>query len=174
MIETIRRILRLIERRRDPEGYARSIGVRMGKGCRLIDVEFSTEPWLITLGDRVSATRTRFETHDGGVWVFRETDPEIDVVKPITVGSNVFIGFGTIILPGVTIGDNVVIGAGSIVSRDIPANSVAVGAPARVIKSYEAYRDGTRATADPTKTLSPQDKRAYFESKYLEAVKHET
>lgn len=167
MIGAIRRAATFIERRRDPEGYARKIGVRMGKGCRLIDVEFSTEPWLVTLGDRVSATRTRFETHDGGVWVFRETDPEIDVVKPITVGSNVFIGYGSIIMPGVTIGDNVVIGAGSLVSRDIPSNSLAVGVPARVIKSYEAYRDGTRATADPTKMLSPGDKRAYFEKKYF-------
>lgn len=169
MIGAIRRAATFIERRRNPEGYARKIGVRMGKGCRLIDVEFSTEPWLITLGDRVSATRTRFETHDGGVWVFRETDPDIDVVKPITVGSNVFIGYGTIILPGVTIGNNVVIGAGSIVSRDIPSNSVAVGAPARVIKSYEAYRDGTRAVADPTKTLGRKEKRAYFEEKYFGA-----
>jgi len=167
MIGAIKRISTFIERRRDPEGYARRIGVRMGKGCRLIDVEFSTEPWLITLGDRVSATRTRFETHDGGVWVFRETDPEIDVVKPITVGSNVFIGYGTIVLPGVTIGDNVVIGAGSIVSRDIPPNSVAVGAPARVIKSYDAYRDDIKKFADSTKALSYSDKRAYFEKKYF-------
>jgi acetyltransferase-like isoleucine patch superfamily enzyme len=169
VIEAIKRAATFIERRRDPEGYARRIGVRMGQGCRLIDVEFSTEPWLITLGDRVSATRTRFETHDGGVWVFRDTDPDIDVIKPITVGSNVFIGYGTIILPGVTIGDNVVIGAGSIVSRDIPSDSVAVGAPARVIKSYEAYRDGTRPVADATKTLSPANKRAYFERKYFGA-----
>ncbi|AOH84266.1 capsule biosynthesis protein CapG [Sphingomonas panacis] len=161
-----KRILAYVDRRRDPEGYARRIGVRMGKGCRLIDVEFSTEPWLITLGDRVSATRTRFETHDGGVWVFRESDSDIDIIKPITVGSNVFIGYGTIILPGVTIGDNVVIGAGSVVSRDIPSDSVAVGVPARAIKTFDAYRDSTRAAADPTKSLNPKDKRAYFEKKY--------
>lgn len=50
---------------------------------------------------------------------------------PITIGNNVWIGAGTLVLPGVTIGDNSVIGAGSVVSRDIPANSVAVGSPAR-------------------------------------------
>ena len=46
-----------------------------------------------------------------------------------------WIGGGTTILPGVTIGDNVVIGAGSVVTRDIPSNSLAVGNPARVIRS---------------------------------------
>ncbi len=53
---------------------------------------------------------------------------------PITVGSNVWIGGNTVILPGVTVGDNVVIGAGSVVTRDIPANSVAAGNPCRVLR----------------------------------------
>lgn len=50
-----------------------------------------------------------------------------------------FVGAGTIILPGVEIGDKVVIGAGSVVSKNIHANSVAVGNPARVIGSYDDY-----------------------------------
>jgi co-chaperonin GroES (HSP10) len=91
-----------------------------GQGCRLLDVDFSSEPYLITLGDRVSATRVRFETHDGGVWVARSAHPQIDMVKPIVVGSNVFLGYGAIIMPGVTIGDNVVIGAGAVVTRASP------------------------------------------------------
>ena len=53
---------------------------------------------------------------------------------PVTIGNNVWIGGGAILLPGVTIGDNVVIGAGSVVTHDIPANSVAVGSPCRVIR----------------------------------------
>ena len=53
---------------------------------------------------------------------------------PVTIGNNVWIGGGAILLPGVTIGDNVVIGAGSIVTKDIPANSVACGNPCRVIR----------------------------------------
>ena len=55
--------------------------------------------------------------------------------KPVKIGARVWIGSGSIILPGVTIGDNSVIGAGSIVTKDIPENSVAVGNPARVIRS---------------------------------------
>ena len=53
---------------------------------------------------------------------------------PVTIGSNVWIGGGSIILPGVTIGDNTTIGAGSVVSKSIPANCLAVGNPCKVIK----------------------------------------
>lgn len=55
--------------------------------------------------------------------------------KPVTVGKNVWIGSNSTICPGVTIGDNAVIGAGSVVTKDVPENMVAVGVPAKVIKS---------------------------------------
>lgn len=54
---------------------------------------------------------------------------------PVTVGNNVWIGGGAILLPGVTIGDNVVIGAGSVVTRDIPSDTVAAGNPCRVLRA---------------------------------------
>ena len=53
---------------------------------------------------------------------------------PITIGNNVWLGGGVIVLPGVTIGDNAVIGAGSVVTRDVPANVIAAGNPCRVIR----------------------------------------
>lgn len=53
---------------------------------------------------------------------------------PVTIGKNVWIGGGSIILPGVTIGDNTTIGAGSVVVKSIPANCLAVGNPCKVIK----------------------------------------
>lgn len=58
-----------------------------------------------------------------------------EAAKAITIGADCWIGGGAIILPGVTLGDGVTIGAGSVVTRDIPARSVAVGNPARVVKT---------------------------------------
>jgi galactoside O-acetyltransferase/maltose O-acetyltransferase len=58
----------------------------------------------------------------------------LEYAKPITVGNNVWFGGNVVVLGGVSIGDNVVIGAGSVVTKDIPANTVAVGNPCRVIK----------------------------------------
>jgi len=58
--------------------------------------------------------------------------------KPIVLGRNVWLGVRVIVLKGATIGDNAVIGAGSVVTHDIPANCVAVGVPARVIRTFEA------------------------------------
>ncbi len=53
---------------------------------------------------------------------------------PIHIGRNCWLGAGVIVMPGVTIGDNTVIGAGSVVTKDIPANVVAVGNPCRVLR----------------------------------------
>lgn len=66
-------------------------------------------------------------------------DPQLrrmkyEAAEPITVHDNVWLGGGVIILPGVTIGENTVIGAGAVVTKDLPANVVAVGNPARVIR----------------------------------------
>lgn len=54
--------------------------------------------------------------------------------EPISIGNNVWLGGGVIVCPGVTIGDDTVIGAGSVVTKDVPANCLAVGNPARVIR----------------------------------------
>lgn len=53
---------------------------------------------------------------------------------PVHIGKNCWLGAGVLVMPGVTIGDNTVIGAGSVVTKDIPANVVAVGAPCRVLR----------------------------------------
>ncbi len=59
---------------------------------------------------------------------------KLEAAQPIAIGDNVWLGGGVIVCPGVTIGDNSVIGAGSVVTKDVPANVVAVGNPARVIR----------------------------------------
>ena len=60
---------------------------------------------------------------------------KLEAAQPITIGDNVWIGGGAIVLPGVTVGENSVIGAGAVVTRDVPPNVVVVGNPARVVKS---------------------------------------
>ena len=64
--------------------------------------------------------------------VLREQEYQYNA--PIHIGSNCWLGAGVIVLPGVTIGDNTVIGAGSVVTKDIPSDVVAVGAPCRVMR----------------------------------------
>lgn len=59
------------------------------------------------------------------------------IAKTVNIGNGVWIGGGTVVLPGVTIGENTVIGAGSVVTKSIPANCVAVGNPCRVIRRIE-------------------------------------
>ena len=71
---------------------------------------------------------------------------------PITVGDNVWIGGGAILCPGVTVGENAVIGAGAVVTRSIPANAVAVGNPARVVK----YVSADERPTDPSHQYSAQ------------------
>lgn len=62
----------------------------------------------------------------------RNTD--VEYAKPVTIGSNVWIGRNVVINPGVTIGSNVVIGSGSVIVKDIPSNTIAAGNPCKVIR----------------------------------------
>ena len=70
-------------------------------------------------------------------WKGRKTTFFRSFARPIEIKDHVWIGGGSILLPGVTIGENSVIGAGSVVNRSIPANCVAVGNPCRVIRRIE-------------------------------------
>ena len=127
----------------DPVKAAKRWEVNMGKNIHFYGhIRWGSEPWIITLGDNVHITDgVRFVTHDGGTLLLRKEIPDLELTKPIKIGSNVYIGVQTIILPGVTVGNNVIIGAGSVVSKDIPDNSVAVGVPARVIKTLDEYKE---------------------------------
>jgi maltose O-acetyltransferase len=60
-----------------------------------------------------------------------------EAAQPITIGDNVWLGGGAIVLPGVTIGENTVVGAGAAVTRDLPPDVVAVGNPARVVRTLD-------------------------------------
>ena len=110
-----------------------SVGNRFyaNTGCVVLD----SAP--VTLGDRVllgPAVQLLAATHP--------LEPELraqglEYAEPIAVGDDVWLGGGAVVLPGVTIGDRAVVGAGSVVARDVPADAVVAGNPARVIRSLE-------------------------------------
>jgi len=152
---------------RSPAEYACFIGVQIGDDCRLIGLTLSTfgsEPYLVSLGNHVTVTSgVGFLTHDGGVWVFRKEHPDIDIVAPITVGNNVFIGINTIILPGVAIGNDCIIGAGSVVTRDISSCTVAAGVPAKQICSINDYWNKVEGKAIYSRSWDAKRKKEYFQ-----------
>lgn len=115
-------------------------GVKMGKNCRLMSLDFSSEPYLIEMGDHVLvASHVQFITHEAG-WVFsQEIYPDKNVFGRIRIGNNVSIGMGVIIMPNTEIGDNCVIGAGSVVRGKIPPNSVYAGNPGKVVMKLSLY-----------------------------------
>ena len=116
--------------------YLRSRGVQIGENVNIINstIDFG-HGFLISIGNNVTLTDTTVLAHDASTQI----PLGVSRVGRVTIGDNVFVGSGTIVLPNVKIGNNVVIGAGSVVSRDIPDNSVAVGNPACVIGTYDAF-----------------------------------
>ncbi len=131
-------ILKAGEERRN--NYLRRQGVKIGKNCLVHTVSFSTEPYLVEIGDNARITSgTEFITHDGGVHCFQG---EIGggIFGKITIGNNVFIGTNSIILLNTTIGNNCIVGAGSVVRGQFPDDSVIVGNPAKVIMKLSVQK----------------------------------
>ncbi|MGJ0366247.1 acyltransferase [Aliarcobacter cryaerophilus] len=146
--------------------YAKFIGVKFGDNCRFYTNYFGSEPYLIKIGNDVTLTDgVKFINHDGGVWVIRNKFEEyknIDIVKPITIGNNVFIGSNTIILPGVNIGDDVIIAAGSIVTKNLDSGFVYKGIPAVKYISINEYIEKNCKYFENTKGLSIIEKKNFY------------
>lgn len=160
-------LIEKIKRFKNPVAYWRKKGLTIGEGCQVYSsTQFGSEPYLITVGDNVRINSgVIFVTHDGGVWVLRNLKEEYkdaDIVRPIRVGNNVHIGTNAIIMPGVEIGDNCIIGCGAIVTKSIPNNSIAVGVPARVIKTIEEYEEKNASSLLYTKKMSGEEKKDYL------------
>ncbi|NVP02085.1 acyltransferase [Photobacterium damselae subsp. damselae] len=151
---------------KNPVDIAIKNGAKIGDDCRLINVTFGTEPYLVKIGNHVSATDTHIETHDGGVWVFRDKHPLWDIIKPVIIGNNVYIGKGCLILPGTIIEDNVVIGAGSIVTGVLFKNTIYAGVPAKKIKTLDEYYEKCEQFKFDTKGLSFQLKKKLVMKRY--------
>ena len=161
-----RAILNYIKRKKDPIGFFRGLGAVIGENCEIRNSSFGSEPYLITIGNRVRINAgVQLITHDGGVWVLRNMNKEYkdaDLIKPIHIGDNVHIGSNAIIMPGVNIGSNCIIGCGAIVTKDVPDNSVVAGVPARVLKTIEEYEEKNKPLLTYTKGMSKDEKREYL------------
>ena len=137
-MKIVRKILEYL--RGEPQHLGKLIkrGLKVGKnfhrmGGVIID---PSHCYHITIGDNVTlAPRVHILAHDSSTYIFLGKTRAANVV----IGNNVFVGAGSIILPGVHVGNRVIIGAGSIVTKDIPDNSVAVGNPAKVICGIDEY-----------------------------------
>ena len=157
---------------RNPIKFWRSQGVKIGSGCDINrKVNFGSEPYLISIGDNVRLVENvRFITHDGAIWVLRHMKDEYkscDIFAPITIKDNVHVGTSVIIMPGVTIGSNCIIGSGAVVTHDIPDNSVAVGVPAKVIKTIEEYEEKNAPRCVQTKGMAPEEKKKFVKEHYM-------
>jgi acetyltransferase-like isoleucine patch superfamily enzyme len=140
LLESIQRMLLMKAGHEQRIKYLRKQGVKIGQNCHIETLNFSTEPYLIEIGDHVAiAAGTQFITHDGAVWCFQK---ELDggIFGRIKIGNNVFIGNQCIILPNTIIGDNCIIGVGSVVRGQIPENSVLIGNPAKVVLKMNAQK----------------------------------
>lgn len=124
--------------------YLRNKGIQIG-ACNHMDINTihidMTRPSLISIGSNCYFNRNfTLLTHDWVTKVFLNSNRDfINSSGRVTIGDNVSFGENVMVLKGVTIGDNCFIGAGSIVTKDIPANSIAVGAPCKVVMSLEDY-----------------------------------
>jgi acetyltransferase-like isoleucine patch superfamily enzyme len=121
------------------EKFARHVGVKIGKNCWINTRNFSSEPYLITIGNDVQITaNVSFLTH-GGMWVKQIIDRNADTFGKIVIKDKTYIGTNSIIMPGVTIGEHVIVAAGSVVTKSVPDGVIVGGNPARIIGSTEEY-----------------------------------
>lgn len=140
VLQRLRNVLRPVDQISELKrrGLTAGANFQVMEGC-IIDPPHC---WHIHIGDDVTlAPRVHILAHDAST----KMHLGYTRIAKVHIGSKVFIGAGSIILPGVRIGNNVVIGAGSVVAHDIADGSVAVGAPAKVVTTTDSYLQRKRS-----------------------------
>lgn len=157
-------IKRIVKFFMSPEKYAKFIGVNIGTNNFIPDKDcWSSEPYLITIGNNCAITNgVRIFTH-GGARVARMKYPDFDVFGKVTIGDWVYIGTNSLIMPGVTIGDGALIAAGSVVTKSIPSGVVVGGNPAKIISTVDNYIKNNVAFNLNSKRMSNEEKRVFLQ-----------
>lgn len=145
----LNKLIRLIRGGSPSISELRSKGAVIGNNCHIYgDIDHGHE-FLITLGNNVTvASGAKILAHDGST----KKIVGYSRVGRVDIGDDVFVGANAIVLPNIKIGNKVIIGAGAVVTKDIPDNSLAVGNPAVIIGTYDAYVEKVKKQMDETMT----------------------
>lgn len=142
-----------------PEKQARHLGVQIGKNCVINTRHWSTEPYLIKIGNNVALTEgVSIHTHGGGR-VVRKDHPDFDVFGKVVIEDWAYIGAFSQIMPGVTIGEGALVAAGSVVTKSVAPHTVVGGNPARYICTTEEFYEKNKRFNMSTKGLSRDNKK---------------
>ena len=160
-MNVINKVYLLLLKRFRTVQFARKLGVHVGSGTWISSsVSFSSEPYLIQIGDHVQVTDgVHFYTHGGG-HVLRSRIPGFDCFGKIVVESFSYIGSNSLIMPGVTIGEGSLVAAGSVVTKSVPPHSVVGGNPARFICTTGEFAEKNMRFNVKTKGLSYDQKKS--------------
>lgn len=122
-----------------PEKEARHLGVKIGENCLISTRYWSSEPYLISIGNHVQVTDcVSFHTHGGGNSI-RKEHPNFEAFGKIKIEDWAYIGAWSHIMPGVTIGEGALVAAGSVVTKSVVAHTVVGGNPAKYICTTEEF-----------------------------------
>ena len=163
MIKRIFRLFSLFRNRLySPEKYARHIGVNIGKNCVIETRNWSSEPYLVTIGNNCQITHcVSIYTHGGGQAI-RAIDSNFDVFGKVVIEDWAYIGAYSQIMPGVTIGEGALVAAGSVVTKSVAPHTVVGGNPARYICTTEEFYERNKKYDVGTKGLSKQEKKRFL------------
>ena len=138
----IKNIIKKLRRQiMSPNGYAKYLGVKLGKGCFLSTKEIPDEGYLIEIGDYVRiAAHASIYTH-GGIFPLRKyyNDPTLEQFGKVKIGSYTSIGAYALIMPGVTIGERCIVAGGAVVTKSVPDGCMVAGNPAKFIGYTEDF-----------------------------------